>query len=281
MRSDIRSGNTGLFKCSGLGGAAAICMTTTILFRLSPVLAIVTLIASGCTSTSSSVSALEEPLLSAPDIAPVPALKPDAVAAFAPAEEQPGKSLVAEAEAAAEPDVAMAMTATEASAQEIEVSSASDDLESPPSGVVAFVASKLPGAKSVNAFSAGSGARTCLMRAMYFESNRSSRDGQLAVGTVVMNRVASGRYGRSVCGVVGARGQFAPGVMSRRMQGDTRDLAKLADSILRGKRHPRLYPAVMHFHQQGLRFRYGNMKYVVNAGGNSFYEKTSRRKKRR
>jgi hypothetical protein len=260
-------------------------MTSKTLFRFAPILAVIALIASGCTSTSSSVAALEEPLLAAPNIAPVPTQKPDSVAAFAPAEETTGQSLVAEAEAAVEPDVAIAATSPEAvdqpQVQEVEVASASDELESPPSGVVAFVASKLPGSKSANAFSAGSGARNCLMRAMYFESNRSSRDGQLAVGTVVMNRVASGKYGRSVCGVVGAPRQFAPGVMSRRMQGDTRDLAKLADAILRGKRHPRLYPAVQHFHQQGLRFPYKNMKYVVNAGGNSFYEKTSRKRKKR
>lgn len=33
----------------------------------------------------------------------------------------------------------------------------------------------------------------CMQRAMYFESNRSSRDGMVAVGTVVMNRVRVGR----------------------------------------------------------------------------------------
>ena len=43
----------------------------------------------------------------------------------------------------------------------------------------------------------------CMERAMYFESNRSSRDGVIAVGSVVMNRVESGRYPRSVCGAVG------------------------------------------------------------------------------
>jgi hypothetical protein len=127
----------------------------------------------------------------------------------------------------------------------------------------------------------GSRERECLMRAMYFESNRSSRDGLLAVGTVVMNRVQSGKYPRTVCGVVGQRGQFAPGVLRRRMRGDLTDLAALADSILAGKRHPRLYSRVMHFHQQGLRFPYRNMHYVLNAGGNSFYEKRSRKKRRR
>src|SRR5690606_13334803 len=34
--------------------------------------------------------------------------------------------------------------------------------------------------------------RECLARAMFFESRRSSRDGLVAVGTVVMNRVDSG-----------------------------------------------------------------------------------------
>jgi hypothetical protein len=44
----------------------------------------------------------------------------------------------------------------------------------------------------------------CLARAMFFESNRSSRDGLIAVGSVVMNRLESGRWGNSVCEVVGA-----------------------------------------------------------------------------
>jgi spore germination cell wall hydrolase CwlJ-like protein len=65
------------------------------------------------------------------------------------------------------------------------------------------------------------------------------------------------------------------------MQGDTADLAKLADSILRGKRHPRLARNVMFFHQAGLRFPYRNMRYVLVAGGNTFYYKASRRGRQR
>lgn len=125
----------------------------------------------------------------------------------------------------------------------------------------------------------GSRERSCLMRAMYFESNRSSKEGLLAVGTVVMNRVQSGRYANSVCGVVGQRGQFAPGVMSRKMRGDMDELAAIADSILAGKRHPKIHPKVMFFHQAGLRFPYKNMHYVHVAGGNAFYEKRSRRRR--
>lgn len=116
-------------------------------------------------------------------------------------------------------------------------------------------------------------AQECLARAMFFESQRSSRDGMLAVGSVVMNRVESGKYPRSVCGVVGQRRQFAPGVLSRRMQGRGTELANAtARAVLRGERHPQIGKA-MFFHQAGLRFPYDNMHYVLVAGGNAFYEK--------
>ena len=118
------------------------------------------------------------------------------------------------------------------------------------------------------------GARNCLMRAMYFESNRSSREGLLAVGTVVMNRVKSPRFPSSVCAVVGQPKQFAPGVLSRKMQGDKEELAELADAILAGKRHQGVERAKF-FHMAGLRFPYKNMHYVLVAGGNAFYEKRS------
>jgi Cell Wall Hydrolase len=208
----------------------------------------------GCTTANSNLAAIEP-------------------AAFGAAQADPADGVLPLSEeqdiaaAAGEPAVEVASTAEEEVFAEDEAPKES------------LIASLIPGRQLTSAFSSGGGARNCLMRAMYFESNRSSREGQLAVGTVVMHRLASGNYARSVCGVVGQRGQFAPGVMSRRMQGDTKDLAKLADSILRGKRHPRLSKNVMFFHQAGLRFPYRNMRYVLVAGGNTFYYKASRRRK--
>jgi len=115
--------------------------------------------------------------------------------------------------------------------------------------------------------------KECLMRAMYFESNRSSSEGMLAVGTVVMNRVNDGRYPRSVCGVVGQKNQFAQGVLTRKMTDSGAVLAaQVADQVLRGARHPGVQNA-QHFHTAGLRFPYNNMYYVLEAGGNEFYEK--------
>ena len=136
---------------------------------------------------------------------------------------------------------------------------------------------RLSGAGVVLALLASCGPRhtelDCMERAMYFESNRSSRDGMVAVGTVVMNRVESGQYPRSVCGVVGQRKQFAPGVMTRRMNTDTApQLREAAQSVLEGERHP-LVGDAQFFHAASYRASYDNMHYVLTTGGNAFYER--------
>ena len=113
----------------------------------------------------------------------------------------------------------------------------------------------------------------CMARAMYFESNRSSEEGMIAVGTVVMNRVNSPEFPGSVCGVVGQKKQFAPGVLSREM-GKGRDLAyATAGKVMRGARHGSVGRRSMFFHTAGHSFPYSNMHYVAIAGGNAFYEK--------
>lgn len=134
---------------------------------------------------------------------------------------------------------------------------------------------RLAGAGFALALLAGCGKSPleCMERAMYFESNRSSRDGMVAVGSVVMNRVESGQYPRSVCGVVGQRNQFAPGVMRKRM--DTRtapQLREAARSVLAGERHP-LVGDAQFFHTATYRAGYNNMQYVLTTGGNAFYER--------
>ncbi|MEI9415774.1 cell wall hydrolase [Mesorhizobium sp. Cs1321R2N1] len=118
--------------------------------------------------------------------------------------------------------------------------------------------------------------RECLERAMFFESNRSSRDGMIAVGTVVMNRLRSGNHGSTICQVVGEPGQFAPGVMTRAMNSRAMpDVEEAADAVLKGERKAKL-KNTMYFHTAGLRFPYKNMHYTMVAGGNAFYEKRGR-----
>lgn len=45
-------------------------------------------------------------------------------------------------------------------------------------------------------------AEKCLAEAIYFEARGESRQGQMIVGQVILNRVASGRFPDTVCGVV-------------------------------------------------------------------------------
>lgn len=123
--------------------------------------------------------------------------------------------------------------------------------------------------------------RECLARAMFFESHRSSREGLVAVGSVVMNRLETRRWGDNICDVVGAKRQFAPGVLTRPMNSKALpDVVAAADSVLKGERHPEVKPNVMFFHTAGLKFPYKNMHYTTVAGGNAFYEKRSRLPKR-
>ena len=49
----------------------------------------------------------------------------------------------------------------------------------------------------------------CLASAVYFEAKGEPLEGQLAVAEVVLNRAASGKYPKSVCGVVTQRSQFS------------------------------------------------------------------------
>lgn len=111
-----------------------------------------------------------------------------------------------------------------------------------------------------------------MTRVMYFESIRSSDEGMLAVGTVVMNRVDSKEFPNSVCAVVGQKNQFAAGVLSRPMQeGKSQARAeRVARAVLNGKRHRGVRKA-MYFHTAGRTYGYKNMHYVLVAGGNAFY----------
>lgn len=134
---------------------------------------------------------------------------------------------------------------------------------------------------SVRSYGYSARDKECLARAMFFESNRSSRDGMIAVGSVVMNRLKSGDYGDTVCGVVGQKNQFAPGVLSKPMNSKALpDVQAAADAVLKGERHPKVTPNVMFFHTAGLKFPYKNMFYTTVAGGNAFYEKRSRNRPR-
>lgn len=49
----------------------------------------------------------------------------------------------------------------------------------------------------------------CLAGAIFYEARSESFEGQLAVAQVILNRLESGRFARSICGVVLQPGQFS------------------------------------------------------------------------
>lgn len=145
--------------------------------------------------------------------------------------------------------------------------------------IVADAAAKFTGTASEprrRSFVASNSERDCLVRAMYFESQRASREGLLAVGTVVLNRVNSPSYPSTICGVVGQKNQFARGVLSRPLSARDRHHAEaVADEIIAGKRHTGIGDS-MFFHVATRRYKYPNMRYLHVAGGNIFYTKVGR-----
>lgn len=80
----------------------------------------------------------------------------------------------------------------------------------------------------------------CLASAIYFEARGEPLHGQLAVGRVIVNRAASGRFPASYCGVVYQRSQFSfvrggaipPIKTASRAWRKARAIAKIADQGL-------------------------------------------------
>jgi len=67
----------------------------------------------------------------------------------------------------------------------------------------------LSAAVAAQAKPAGDSETNCLAVGIYYESKSEPLAGQLAVAEVILNRTTSGRFPRSVCGVITQRGQFS------------------------------------------------------------------------
>lgn len=95
---------------------------------------------------------------------------------------------------------------------------------------------------------------SCMACVIYYEARGESRQGRIAVGAVVMNRVESGRFAGSVCGVVFQRGQFSwinPNVRSsvRLNQAAWNDSVQVARQIL-AKQYSDPSNGALYFHHR-------------------------------
>jgi spore germination cell wall hydrolase CwlJ-like protein len=114
----------------------------------------------------------------------------------------------------------------------------------------------------------------CLAQAMYFESGFEPRDGIEAVAAVVLNRVRSGVYPSTVCGVVYQPAQFSWTVdMGKWAQIPPRKFRELAKTFLRTpdilvNAHWR----VTHFHHEDMMPAWASqLHYVGTYGHHRFY----------
>ena len=111
----------------------------------------------------------------------------------------------------------------------------------------------------------------CLAKAVFFEARGEPLEGQLAVAQVILNRVASGRYAGSVCGVVDQPGQFT---FARRhadtSSADWRTAAAIA-TIAQAQRWLQVAPKAMAFHAARVNVSWGGMQRVGRIGNHVFY----------
>ena len=84
-----------------------------------------------------------------------------------------------------------------------------DDVTTPATALRPALLSVLVDQMSDAALPAADADTRCLARAVYFEARGEPLEGQLAVAQVVLNRVASGRFADSACGVINQPGQFS------------------------------------------------------------------------
>jgi len=125
----------------------------------------------------------------------------------------------------------------------------------------------------------------CLTEALYFEARGESLKGQFAVAEVILNRVDSPLYPRSVCGVVKQRGgggcQFSyvcDGNGDKMRDAASRDTAgRIARAMLDGA--PRaLTEGATHFHSGGVRPSWAKrFTMTASIGAHTFYRQPGSR----
>ncbi len=122
----------------------------------------------------------------------------------------------------------------------------------------------------------------CLRRALYFEARGELLKGQFAVAEVVLNRLDSPDYPKSICGVVESRGSGAcafswvcDGLSDEMRDPEARDRAgRIARAMLDGA--PRtLTLGATYFHSRNVRPNWGDVVQTAAIGAHLFFRAPS------
>lgn len=112
----------------------------------------------------------------------------------------------------------------------------------------------------------------CLAKVILYEAGAESRAGQVAVAQVVMNRATSGRFAKSVCGVIYQPGQFSS-IRSYKMPGGARRerAEAIARAVMSGEEKSAVGSA-LYFHATRVRPAYVRSRTrVATIGNHVFY----------
>jgi N-acetylmuramoyl-L-alanine amidase len=114
----------------------------------------------------------------------------------------------------------------------------------------------------------------CLASAIFYEARSESFEGQLAVAQVILNRVQSGRFARSICGVVLQPSQFSfvrggaiPAIS--KASKDWREALAIA-RIAQAKLHPSSADNALFFHATHVSPKW-RLNRVASIGNHIFY----------
>lgn len=111
----------------------------------------------------------------------------------------------------------------------------------------------------------------CLAETIYHESRGESYYGRLAVAQVVINRVNSPGWPKTICGVVFQRGQFS---WTRHWKTWSHDRASMAVARLATQysEHPLMYFKATYFHSGPYPSRWLPLEHLRTIGKHHFYK---------
>lgn len=111
----------------------------------------------------------------------------------------------------------------------------------------------------------------CLATAVYFEARGEPLEGQLAVAQAILNRVASGRYAGSACGVIHQAGQFSFSSARAPRNGNDWRVAQAIAAIAQDKGWQQVAPHATSFHATFVKPGWSGMTRVAQIGNHVFY----------
>ena len=111
----------------------------------------------------------------------------------------------------------------------------------------------------------------CLATAVYFEARGEPIEGQLAVAQAILNRVESGRYASTVCGVINQPRQFSFDRTRSPRSGDDWRTAQSIATIAAQNLWQQIAPRAMSFHANYVSPGWHGMTRIAQIGRHVFY----------